>query len=286
MRTIAAWVATWLAAALMGAATALAGRIVHLLGLYEVAATLVLSVVAVTVHHLCRAVPGGARYALAALAAATWIGCHLWVDAWSFRREQGEAVVQEAALLARDFVVAGAGTPLELVDAGLRAETGQDGVRGALLVQAKAGLEVQRTFGATRVWPMPRWGWALARALQAALVALGIARALKHLATEPRCDRCGRYLDRRVLGRLDDCVLPALQQAWQSGRREVPEPTAQGQLWLWQDTCPAGHTAAPGYAIIRPRQRRWSMNAPGPLAQLKAVSTAPPTASALSTPST
>jgi hypothetical protein len=259
---------------------------VQVVGLYEVAAALLLSVWTVSAHHLWRVVPGGGRFALAGLAAVAWLSCHLWVDAWAFRREQADAVVQEAALLARDFVVAGAGTPIELVDAGLRAETGQDGVRGALLVQAKSGLEIQRALGVTRVWPLPRWAWALARALQAAFVAWVIARSLHHLGTEPRCGLCGSYLRRQALGRVAEAHVDLLRAAWLAGQRETPIPVANGGIWALRDTCPRGHTTLPGFTLVRPRQRRWSMRAPGPLAQLKAEPAAPPMASAAPPPST
>ncbi len=266
MRSLLALFFTLVAAALIGVVTGFAGRVVSILGLYAVVAALALSVVTVAVHHLTQRRPGSSRFLVSILAALTWLGAHRVTDAWAFRQEQGQAVLEQTDLLAADFIVSGAETPLQLVDAGLAADTGVPGLPGALLVQFKAGVVVHRALGATRVLPAPRWLFALFAACEAAFVTLVMARALGHLRGEPVCAACGRFLRRRVLGPLDGQEVARLAEAWSHGQREVPVPGTvnhSSAAVAYEDSCARGHSRLPGYAVLRSRRRT-----PGPLASL------------------
>lgn len=279
MRSLLALLFTLLAAVLVGVITGFAGRVVSVLGLYDVVAALALSVVAVALHHVAQRRPGPERFLVASLAALTWLGAHRTTDAWAFRQEQGQAVLEQTDLLAADFIVSGADTPLQLVDAGLAADTGVPGLRGALLVQLKTGVVVHRALGATRVLPAPSWLVALFAACEAAFVTLVVARALGHLRNEPVCATCGRFLRRRALGPLTGQEVARLADAWSRGDRQVPTSTSKNATvaLAYEDTCPQGHSHLPGYAAIRSRRRTlfggralFSAKAatPGPLASL------------------
>jgi hypothetical protein len=280
MRPTFAALFTFAAALLIGIVTGFAGRIVHVIGLYEVFAALTISVVAVAMHHALQHRPGPGRFVVAILTTLGWMAAHQWTDAWAFRQEQGQIVAQQTDLLAEDFVVSGADTPLQLVDLGLQADTGIGGVRGALLAQMRAGLVVQRAFGAARVLPLPRWGFALALACQVAFVALVLARALANLAQEPVCATCGRFLRRQKLGSVGCHEVARLAQAWSEGERAMPQltgaghnvtATGPGAATIYADTCPSGHSLQPGFAAVRVRGRQLATSAPGPLAALPPI---------------
>lgn len=253
----------------LGVVTGLAGRVVALVGLYEVLAALVLSIVAVAACHLFRHRPGKLAPLLAILAALAWMAAHRVTDAWAFRSEQAQAVQQEAAHLVDQFVAAGADTPLQLVDAGLQAETGHGGLRGALMVLLKGGVVATRALGQARVLPASLAVHVAVLGLLAGLVAVVIHRALVHLAGEPICATCQRYLRRRQLGHVDADEAARLAEAWSQGQREEPHRLSSAGIALaYEDTCPAGHTQRPGYALVRARRRGLARTAPGPLAAL------------------
>jgi hypothetical protein len=257
VRSVLALVATLMVAALIGVVTGFAGRVLAVLGLYDVVAALALSVAAVTIHHLFGVRPQAGRFLVAALASVTWLAAHRVTDAWAFRQEQGQAVIEQTDLLAADYLVSGAETPLQLVDAGLAADTGASGLRGALLVQVKAGIVVHRAMGVSRVLPAPRWLFGLLAACETAFVTVLIARALLQLQREPVCATCGRLLRRRPLGPVGADELARLAQAWSHGDRDAPvsHPQVQAVAMAFEDACPAGHSRQPGYAALSVRSR-------------------------------
>ena len=253
----------------IGAITAAAGRSVFVLGLYDVVAALSISVSLVALVHLARWKPGAVTTVLGMLCALLWLGSFRVVDAWLFRLEQGQEVARQSPELAPEFIAAGAETPLELVDAGLAAETGAPGGRGALRVGLRGGVVVSRAFGVSRVLPAPQWAVGLGLALEAAFVALIVARALQHLAHEPVCAVCGRYLRRKSLGTCQTGEIERLAAAWAEGERAVPRISGTRSVAAaFEDTCPVGHSAQPGYAILRLRRRGLARQVPGPLADL------------------
>lgn len=253
----------------VGAVTAMAGRSVYVLGLYDVVAALSISIGLVFLAHLTRLRHRAALLGLAVLAALLWLGAQRVVDAWAFRLEQGQEVQAHAAELAPDMIAVHAAAPLDLVDAGLEAETGAPGLRGALRVGLRSGLVVSRAFGVSRILPAPSWLVALSIALEAAFVALMIARALQHLAQEPVCAQCGRFLRRTLMGPIDATEAARLATEWARGERVVPVVARlPGIAVAYQDACPAGHSAQPGYAILRVRRRSLRRSVPGPLADL------------------
>jgi len=257
---------------LVGAVTAAAGRSVLVLGLYDVVAALSISVGVVAFVHLARWRPGAAATALSILCALLWLGSNRTVDALLFRLEQGQEVARQAPELAPEFIAANAQTPLDLVDAGLAAETGASGLRGALRVSLRVGIVVSRAFGVSRVLPAPPWLVVLSMALEAAFVALIVARALQHLAREPMCAQCGRYLRRRPLGRCAAEEIERLATAWAQDRRVAPRISDMGGAAIaFEDHCPAGHTAQPGYAILGLRRHGLARQVPGPIADLPPV---------------
>lgn len=257
LRSLIALLGTVLLAVLVGIVTGFAGRVVSVLGLYDVVAALALSVAAVAIHHLAGTRPRAGRFVVAALASVAWLVAHRVTDAWAFRQEQGQAVIEQTDLLAADYIVSGAETPLQLVDAGLAADTGTSGLGGALLVQVKAGVVVHRALGVARVLPAPRWLYGLVAACEAAFVTVLIARALAQLQLEPVCATCGRFLRRQALGPLDATEVARLAQAWTRGDRSppVPDPQRAAVAMAFQDTCPAGHSRLPGYAALSVRSR-------------------------------
>jgi hypothetical protein len=255
----------------LGVATGLAGRVLNILGFYEVLAALTLSVAAVALAHLLRWQPRGGALVVALLAAATWLTVHRVTDAWGFRAEQAQIVLRESHDLAEDFLVSGADTPLQLVDLGLQAETGADGIRGALLVEWQAGPVVLRALGLERRLPPEPIVQALMFAATLAFMALLIRRALLHLAAEPLCATCGRYLRRERLGRVSAEEAQRLVAAWATGDAAQPEldKAAAGPEVL-RETCGAGHTARPGLALVQFRSRTLGSGAAGLVARLPA----------------
>ena len=256
---------------LLGGFTGAASRVLQVFGLYEVLAALTLSLATVAVCHLLRARPLPTLGA--ALPALLWLGAHHLTDAALFRLDQGQAVVREAESLAEDFLVAGADTPLELVDAGLAAETGVAGTQGALIVQLRAGVLVRRALGDARVLPVGLRWHALVLAVHAAFVLLVVRRALLHLRAEPVCAVCDRYLRRVALGQVDAGEVARLAQAWQDGTRTPPQVTAPAQpvALIYEERCPAGHTLEPGFSAVRLRRKGLARSLPGPIASLPAV---------------
>ena len=109
-------------------------------------------------------------------------------------------------------------------------------------------------------------------ALRWRFVALMIARALQHLAHEPVCAGCGRYMRRALLGPIDAQEAARLATEWARGERSPPRiARVSGVAVAYQDSCPAGHSAQPGFAILRVRRRSLRRSVPGPLADLPAV---------------
>ena len=239
----------------LGVTTGLAGRVVQLLGFYEVLAALVLSVASVAVAHVLRWKPGGGGLALALAVAVTWLAAHRLTDAWGFRAEQAQAVVREAESLAEDFLISGADTPLQLVDLGLRAETGAEGLRGALMVQWRAGPLVLRAVGLERRLPAGTLPQALLAAATVTFLTLLVRRALRHLAAEPQCAACRRFLRRERLGRVAPEIAADLKRLWLAGNAAtpLPEPLADGPE-VYREVCSAGHTSRPGYALVQFRR--------------------------------
>jgi hypothetical protein len=256
----------------LGTLSGLAAQVVVVFGLYDVLAALALSFVAVVLAHLTRVRPSLGLTAAAIVAAVVWLGAYRVADAYLFRLEQATHVAEHSEDLAADFAASGANTPLELVDAGLVAQVGVGGWRGAMQVQLKAGLLAWRAAGVSRVAPLPLWLHVLMAAAEAAFVALVVQRALGNLTVEPTCVRCGSYLHRKDLGRVDQADADRLRAAWQAGDRaaHMPAKDASGSIVMYEDRCPMGHTASPGFALVRLRGHGWSKAVPGPLASLPA----------------
>ena len=271
-----------LAAAITGLCCGMAGRVVYLIGLYEVVAGLALGAAAVTLCHLARWRIGPMAGPLAAGAALVWLGFAQAADAWAFRQQQAQWLLDQPLLLAQDLAVAGVDSAMALVDAGLRAETGRDGLLGSWLAQGKPGIVVLRALGDPRVVPAPFSVRGFALGVSAAFVALVVWRALGQLTVAAACPRCGRFLRRRVLARVGDRQATALQQAWQTGDRALP--TADGAptvAVVYEDGCLPGHLALPGLALVGLRRHSWTLRHPGPRAHIAAVP-ADPTATAAS----
>lgn len=254
----------------LGLATGMAGRVLQLLGFYEVLAAITLSVTTVALAHVLRWRPRAGALVLALVATLTWLTAHRLTDAWAFRQEQAKLVVEEAHTLAEDFLISGANTPLELVDLGLQAETGAQGVRGALIVEWNSGLLVLRAVGLERRLPPEPLLQALVLAATVAFLTLLIRRALLHLASQPACTTCQRYLRRTQLGHLNVERATALQEAWQQGQRTEPTVETAGPLTAFRETCPAGHTQQPGFALIQVRGRTLGAAEAGLVARLPA----------------
>ena len=269
--TLAVLCALVVCATLLGGATALAARILHILGFYEVLAALTLSVLAVAFAHMLRWRPAAGAWLVALGAALAWLAADRTVGAWAFREEQAKLVVQEAHALAEDFLVSGADTPMGLVDLGFRAETGVDGLRGAWLTEWNAGQLAMRAGGLERRLPPSTWLQAVLMAATVAFLTLVIRRSLQHLGTEPVCPTCDRYLTRTALGRVGPAAVPTVVAAWQEGRRDVPESTVNGAgPVLYRESCAHGHTTQPGYALVQFRGHTLGAGEAGLVARLTA----------------
>ncbi len=263
-------------AAVLGVATGLAGRVLAILGFYEVLAALTLSVVAVALAHLLRWRPRAGALVIAFAAATTWLAAHRLTDAWGFRAEQAQAVLREAHDLAEDFLISGADTPMQLVDLGLNAETGADGVRGALLVEWQNGQLVLRAIGLERRLPPEPLAQALWISATLAFLTVLVRRALLHLAAEPMCATCGRYLLRVRLGRVTPQEAERAAQAWAAGQALEPAttPRATGPELL-RESCSVGHTTRPGLALVQTRQHTLGSGGARLVARLRAKPEAP-----------
>ena len=250
-------------AAILGVATGLAGRILTIFGFYEVLAALALSVAAVAIAHLLRWRPQVGALLIALVAGTVWLTVHRLTDAWAFRAEQAQAVLRESHDLAD--------TPLQLVDLGLNAETGADGIRGALLVEWRAGPLMLRAIGLERRLPAQPLVQALLLAATLAFLTVLLRRALLHLASEPRCAVCGRYLRRTRVGRVSADEAQRLAMAWAIG--DVPSPefvaSATGPELL-RESCSAGHTQREGLALVQYRSRTLGSGGGGLVARLAA----------------
>ena len=270
-RAAVAWLLMLPLACALGVATGLAGRVFTIFGFYEVLAALTLSVAAVAIAHLLRWRPGAGALVIALSAGSLWLAAHRLTDAWGFRAEQAQAVVRESSELAEDFLVSGADTPLQLVDLGLNAETGADGVRGALLVEWYGGPLMLRALGLERRLPPQPLTQALLLSATLALLTVLLRRALLHLAAEPMCAVCGRYLQRESLGRVAPDEARRLTMAWAQGERVAGEVTAQALgPELLRETCTAGHSAQPGFALVQRRSRGLGSGGGGLMARLPA----------------
>lgn len=255
-----------------GIACGLAGRVVYLLGLYDIAAGLGLGAAAVALCHLAQRPLGAWAGPVAMLAAGLWMAAAQTTDAWAFRQEQAQWLQGQPLLLAQDLAVAGVDDALALVDAGLRAETGADGLTGSWLAQGKAGVILQRAIGSQRVLPAPLPVRAAVMGGEIAFVALVVWRALQQLAREPVCPVCRRFLRRRPLGRVGQAQVDALRQAWALGDRALPTGDAAIAVALvYEDTCTFAHLMQPGLALVGLRGHRWGAQPPGPLAMLPAI---------------
>lgn len=168
-------------------------------GLYEVVAALTLAIAVVAICHALNFAPRIGFAALAVAVAIAWLGAHRVASAYGFRQQQAQAIAQEAELLTEDFLISGAQSPLDLVDAGFMAETGTTGVRAALLIELRAGFVVHRALQATRVVPLPLWAHALALAVEAAFVAFIVRRALGNPLAEPMCPVCAAFCAAKCL---------------------------------------------------------------------------------------
>lgn len=269
LRTAAAWVLCTALAAGFGVATALAGRIIHLAGLYETAAALTLGALAVTICHALALGPRRVAILLAGSVACAWLAAHETTDAWATWADQARWLREQPMTLAQDLAVAEVDQPAQLIDLGLRAETGRAGLVGAWLMQNKRGPVVARTLGVQRALPGGLFLVALALAVRGTLVGWGAWRALRRLALEPRCPRCGRYLRRSEIGRVGEAEMQCLAQAWSAGLAQTPDTRDdRGPYRIFSDDCPRGHLARPGLCAVRLRRRGWSEASPGTVAEL------------------
>jgi hypothetical protein len=268
-RWLLAWPVLLLAAAVLGAACALAGRIVLVVGLYDVVAALLLGAGAVALLHLLGLQPGRWRWPLAVAMAAVQAAALLSVDAWGAWRDQVRWVEANPEMNAEDLLVAGVDEASALVDLGLQAATGHGGAVGAWLQQWQAGLVVHRGLDDQRVWPLPTPIHAGVLGAEWAFVALLIARSLQNLQNEPRCQRCGAYLQRQVIARLSREAAQQLAERWAAGDLAEPQGDSEPVAALvYRDHCAAGHSVRPGLALVALRRRGWSGTSPGPWASI------------------
>ncbi len=254
-----------------GVAFGMASRHFDLIGMYDVAAAVVLGTASVAWLHVLQLVPGRASVLLALLVATVELATFEVTAAQSFAREQAEWITANPEVEVQDLAVAGVDTAQELVEAGFKADTGHDGLLGAWLARGKAGLIVQRGGGSFRVLPAPlpaRAAWLGARL---AAVLLVVWRSLRHLARQPRCARCGRYQLRREVLRLNGGQAAELANAWQRGERPLAVAAQKAAVAaLWHDSCPVGHSRVDGLAIVGLRQHTFARRAPGPWAEVAA----------------
>ncbi len=276
-RLFSAAAAMILAGVAVGLASGLASRTLHVIGLYEVAAGLSLAFIAVACAHLLQIRSRWSLIGLATVTAIAWLVAHHGAEAWLFRWEQVGAIDTHGLLLADHAVLHDSDDPEELTDAALLAETGADGIIGAARLLLQRGLRIQAVAGRVRVVPLPLWAHALFYALQAALIAIWLSRALAHLAEEPVCSRCGAWLRRRRLGYLDEGQALELAQSWRQGDRITPiaettSPRGSRRVLVLEDRCPEGHSVTPGYEIRRRRRLSLAGRRPGPMGRIPALS--------------
>lgn len=274
------WAIAWLillpSAALVGAALGMAGRILLVFGIYDVAAALLLGALAVAVLHLLGLSPGLARWPLAIALTAAQAVALLATDAWGAWHDQVRWVQAYPEASAEDLLVAGVDTPEALVDLGLQAAVGQSGPTGAWLQQWRAGVLIHRGLDHQRVWPLPTAVHAAVLGAELAFVALLIGRSLANLSLEPRCQRCGQYLRRQFVARVTARQAEDLAQAWAEGH--YLEPGAGGEpavAQVYRDSCGQGHSHRPGLALVGLRRRGLSRRTPGPWATLPPELVAP-----------
>ncbi len=262
-------------AALLGAALGLAGRILLVFGLYDVAGALLLGALAVAVLHLLGLAPGQMRWPLATTLTLVQAAALLAADAWGAWHDQVRWVQAYPEASAEDLLVAGVDSPEALVDLGLQAAVGQPGPTGAWLQQWRAGVVIHRGLEHQRVWPLPTPVHAAVLGAELAFVALLISRSLANLGHEPRCRRCGQYLRRQLVARVTASEAEILAQAWAEGRYLEPKATAEPAVaQVYRDTCALGHSQRPGLALVGLRRRGLSQRTPGPWATLEPELTA------------
>ncbi len=260
-----------LIASLVGVCTALVGATVGLLGLSEFVAAAILSVSLVALCHVLGLRQPRVLTAIAVVAAVAWLVGHLGAEAWLLRWALIAQAEQGELLLAEEMVVRGAEGASDLVDLELVGRTGHGGFGGALILLYERGITVFSLRTDARVLPVPETVHAVYHAARGALVALLLRRALLHMAVEPTCARCGRALRRRRLGRVGEAERERLIAAWQVGERTTAdEYDDRADLVLWEDRCPAGHSASPGLELSRRRRVGLSSAQPGPIARLEA----------------
>ena len=238
----------------------LAGRVMYLLGLGELIVAVALGVLSVARWHLLRTLAPRWRLALwSVLLAVLAVGSARLADIWGLYQSQLNALTSQPEAIATDLVVAGLREPRELLDAGLQVETGRPGLAGAWLLQLKTGLVVHRAGRLERVVPLPAAAQALVLGLQVALVAVVLFRTQEQLRTQRRCQACGRYLRRTVLGGVADAdqALTALQ----AGQQPRLTPERGAAHLLVQEQCPLGHLRPAGLVLLRPRQHQWHSTA-------------------------
>lgn len=254
-----------------GIACGSAGRVVYVTALYDVACALALSVALVAVLHLLRWPRHFAVLPLAVVAVLCAQASRHVVDAWALHSEQVRWLTENPDATFEGTTVSGAADARSLVDLGLQADTGQTGLRGAWLAQAKAGWVVWRSGALQRVVPMPLWLQGLLWAVSTAWLTLVVWRALRHLQAEPRCAICGRFARRTEAGRLDAAAAADVATAWGRGERP-PLPIAEGPAVavVYTDSCPVGHSTVAGLSMVSVRRRGWSARIPGPWATLPA----------------
>jgi hypothetical protein len=251
-------------AAVGGGLTGLAGRVVYLLGLYDLVLALALGVAGVALWHLQRQLPPRwLRITVGLLVAVVALSSSRLADVWAFYGSQLVEMQASPEAIANDLLVAGVDSPQALLDAGLQVETGHSGLRGALLLQIKTGLVMHRVGRLERVLPLAIQWQGLVLAGQIALVLLLLTRTWGQLVVEPRCPACGRYLRRTPLQSLAESDVELLAQAWRAGQRlgdptlaPLPaSPTGPVVATLLLDQCPLNHLQQPGLAIVRLRRR-------------------------------
>lgn len=251
-----------LAALALGVGVGLAGRVVYLLGLGPLVLSVLLGVLSVARWHLLRTLAPRWRVAawsaaLAVLAVAAARG----TDVWGLYQSQLTDLTSNPEAIATDLVVAGLREPRELLDAGLRVETGRDGLAGAWLLQLKTGLVVHRAGRLERVLPLPAAAQALVFGLEVALVTLLLFRTQEQLRHQRRCAACGRFLRRTVLGGVSDAA--AAVGVLEQGQLPALVAGQEGALLLVQEQCPLAHLRPAGVALVRPARRQlWAPGGP------------------------